>query len=157
MGGVLPHDRPVSRFALPQDTPPETIQVYSSTAPAGASLLLANPTNRKLAVKLRLRLPAGVHWLERLSFPPSVAPHSEAAADSNAVSAVMPRLVNLEGCDFAASKVVEKPIYLRPGEYCLLRSTDTAREARAAFYALNRQLETLRNSAPGPSRRLKKC
>ena len=126
----------------------------------GACVVLWNTSSHPAPFELRLKTGNGVFRIERLCFNPAHPASSTPPADSTAkadrslpCNASMRRM---EGIDSPSPATIVKRGTLAPGEISLIRTTDTAREARLAMMALEQSIKELAQTAPGPAARLRK-
>lgn len=153
--------------------------IYAVRSVEGATVCLANLSDRKIKTQVRIRLPRGLYRIERLtlSAPPRIArtsgtagtsgqatrlasletpPDTETSAETSLEHRLDGRLEGLEGRDLSRTAAIVKPGALEPGQVCLLRYTDQATAVSQALVEARRQLNALAASAPGPARRLRR-
>ena len=155
----------------------EELGVYATRGEWGTSLCLVNKTNTRLLTTAQLCLPRGVYTIERLTLGQGRQGDREIgrqgeeetqSAIGNRQSAIGNRqsaipsssilhpssFAHLEGCDFGGTGTVRKVFCLEPGQACLYRCVDTAREARAAWRDVFTQLQGMATHQSGPAHRL---
>ena len=140
----------------------EGLGVYAARGEWGTSLCLVNKTNARLLTTAQLRLSRGVYTIERLTLGEGTEEkekrrRGEEETPSGVASTLnsQPSALNhLEGCDFGGTGTVRKAFLLEPGQACLYRCVDSAREARAAWYDVFTQLREMGTHQPGPAHRL---
>ncbi|HZP84929.1 MAG TPA: hypothetical protein VFB21_25050 [Chthonomonadaceae bacterium] len=146
--------------------------VYAVRSEEGATVCLANLSDRKIKTQVRIRLPRGLYRIERLTL--SAPPRIVRAAGTSGQTARLTfqetppdaetglehrlngRLEGLEGRDLARTAAIVKLGAMEPGQVCLLRYTDQAAAVSLALREVRRQLNALAASAPGPARRLRR-
>ncbi len=141
---------------------------YATRGEWGTSLCLVNKTNFRLLTTAQLRLPRGVYTIERLTIGQGTEEEKRRKGEEETQSAIRnpqsttdlsfilhpSSFAHLEGCDFGGTGTVRKVFCLEPGQACLYRCVDTAREARAAWYDVFTQLHGMAAHQPGPAHRL---
>jgi hypothetical protein len=153
--------------------------VYAVRSEEGATVCLANLSDRKIKTQVRIHLPRGLYRIERLtlSAPLRIArasgaagtsgqatrlasletsPDTETSAETSLEHRLNGRMEGLEGRDLSRTATIVKPGALEPGQVCLLRYTDQATAVSQALVEARRQLNALAVSAPGPTRRLRR-
>ncbi len=136
-------------------SPQDRVQACGVKCEDGSSVVLWNTAEQPAPFELKLHVPHGVFRIERLSFVPSHQPGT-LKAEHTADTPANPALRRLEGLDTPLPTVVVKRGTLAPGEIAIIRTSDTAREARLAMMALEQSLKDLAQTAPGPAAKLKK-
>jgi len=84
------------------------------------------------------------------------APASGIMPGPAGISPMSARIARLGGRDLPGRGVVTNWVALAPGQICLLRYTDTGREAREAMFDALARLHALARSAPGPARQIRR-
>lgn len=129
--------------------------IYAAASDEGGAVFFTNPSHSKRAYSVHIKLPRGVYRIERLCFSSGTSP-TAAPSEPTAPQAACATLRRLEGADIAESRVVTKSGEMDPTSIVIIRFTDVARIARAAFSELDDRLHEMALSTPGPAARIKK-
>lgn len=119
----------------------KTLPVYGARLPDGAALCLVNHGEQRAAFRLRLRLPRGVHTVERLDFFPD-APET------------WPRVRRLESVTLSATGTTAKAGWLPPGAAAIYRFVNRSAQTGGAFRRVKERVNVFRQARPREFRRL---
>lgn len=88
--------------------------------------------------------------------PQASAPAAGVMPGSTGMSPVSAQIARMGGRNLPGRGVVTNWVALAPGQICLFRYTDTAREARTALFDALARLHPLALSSPGPARQIRR-
>jgi hypothetical protein len=143
--------------SVSSDTHPAAVLAFGVHNEDGTCIALWNSSDRPAPFELKLKTSNGVFRIERLCFAPGRgAKQAETPETHSSVPTCAGNLRRMEGIDTASPTVIVKRGILAAGEISLIRTTDTAREARLALMDLEQSLRELSQTAPGPAARLRK-
>ncbi|HLV80286.1 MAG TPA: hypothetical protein VKT32_08380, partial [Chthonomonadaceae bacterium] len=132
--------------------PPGIYRIERLTLSPGSSgdrLPLAAPASRDIS-------PSASAGGAPVDAPQTGAPASSSPAGPTGLPPLRARLERLGGRELPGSGRLTNGVALAPGEICLLRCTDTGREARAALFDALARLHDLALSAPDPARQVRR-